>query len=213
MNREGYPRAPIAAFARGSARSSGWVGILTVHDSSISVLIFLILSHAPVARPLAPSRLRPSARPSSLRSLASGEPHTSSRGPAEPRCARDRSRKNSIDANPSDRRLERGRASTKPTREPTDRRRVKEKRDREEIPELSSGPRRGEAVYDGDAMTTNGFATPFKEGTIKHACYVALERAGAEGLTVRARDDGPGAILDAGGGCPMGVRLVLRHGP
>ena len=87
------------------------------------------------------------------------------------------------------------------------------KRDREEIPELSSGPRRGEAVYDGDAMTTNGFATPFKEGTIKHACYVALERAGAEGLTVRARDDGPGAILDAGGGCPMGVRLVLRHGP
>ena len=61
-------------------------------------------------------------------------------------------------------------------------------------------------------MTTNGFATPFKEGTIKHACYVALERAGAEGLTVRARDDGPGAILDAGGGCPWAFVLFYDTG-
>lgn len=54
-------------------------------------------------------------------------------------------------------------------------------------------------------MTTNGTLTPFKEGTIKHACFVALQRAGAEGLTVRARDGRRATGDSRRGGCPMGV--------
>lgn len=64
-------------------------------------------------------------------------------------------------------------------------------------------------------MTTNGGTlTPFKEGTIKHACFVALERAGAEGLTVRARD-GRRAGRFSARWLPDGSHLclVLRHGP
>lgn len=134
-------------------------------------------------------------------------PHTASRGPPtiDANRDRDRSRKNSIDANPRSARLKRGRASTQRTRETTQRERKNATR---------GNSRRRTHLGLRDAMTTNGTLTPFKEGTIKHACFVALERAGAEGLTVRARDERRAPGDSRRGGCPMGaLRLVLRHGP
>lgn len=197
--------SPIAASARreSGSRFHEWVGIFTVRDPSFSVLIFLIFLSQRRAR-------RASSPPPSAFVLSHSRsrlPHTASRGPPtiDANRDRDRSRKNSIDANPRSERLERGRASTQRTRETTQRERKNATR---------GNSRRRTHLGLRDAMTTNGTLTPFKEGTIKHACFVALERAGAEGLTVRARDERRAPGDSRRGGCPMGaLRLVLRHGP
>lgn len=198
--------SPIAASARreSGSRFHEWVGIFTVRDPSFSVLIFLIFLSQRRAR-------RASSPPPSAFVLSHSRsrlPHTASRGPPtiDANRDRDRSRKNSIDANPRSERLERGRASTQRTRETTQRERKNATR--------GNSRRRRTHLGLRDAMTTNGTLTPFKEGTIKHACFVALERAGAEGLTVRARDERRAPGDSRRGGCPMGaLRLVLRHGP
>ena len=115
----GSPIAARGASASGT-RFYEWVGIFTVHDPSFSVLIFLIF----------PQRLgrRESPAPSALDFLCllsrrARRPHTASRGPPtiDANRDRDRSRKNSIDANPRSERLERGRASTRRTPKPPER--------------------------------------------------------------------------------------------
>lgn len=199
--------SPIAASARreSGSRFHEWVGIFTVRDPSFSVLIFLIF-FVPTKTSEASAECFRSF--SISRSRRARLPHTASRGPPtiDANRDRDRSRKNSIDANPRSARLERGRASTQRTRETTQREREKNA--------TRGNSRRRTHLGLRDAMTTNGTLTPFKEGTIKHACFVALERAGAEGLTVRARDGRRATGDSRRGGCPMGaLRLVLRHGP
>ena len=109
---------PRSRRARAGPDSYEWLGIFTVHDPSFSVLIFLIFPpetwEARVARRLRLCLLCIHSRRARL-------PHTASRrrSTIDANRDRDRSRKNSIDANPRCERLERGRASTQRTRETT----------------------------------------------------------------------------------------------
>lgn len=194
----GSPDRGLAFRRAGPDSTSGWV-YSRFTNGRFLVLIFLIFPKKTRASP--PPSFFPLARRSFPFAFAR-LPHTASREPPtiDANRDRDRSRKNSIDANPRSARLERGRASTQRTRETTHTR--AEKREREEIPDV---PTTDDAPGLRDAMTTNGTVTPFKEGTIKHACFVALERAGAEGLTVRARDGRRATGDSRRGGCPMGV--------
>jgi len=124
---------PRSRRARAGPDSYEWAGIITVHDPSFSVLIFSHFSPKD-ARVRGASRLRLCFV--CIHSRRARLPHTASRrrSTIDANGDRDRSRKNSIDANPRSERLERGRASTQRTRETT-RAGAEKKTRREEIPD------------------------------------------------------------------------------